>query len=132
MLRVLYIEPDVNDIALLLAALKESTKHVALRYECNGLAALDCLRKQQIDLVVLSLRDTDLTWQETLHGIHAVRPDLDVLAVTGSGSPTLARDALRQAAEAVIPKPVHFTEFIDLAERIEAHARQHGREGGAA
>lgn len=89
----------------------------------SGQAALDILRHEKIQLVILDYRMPGLDGAETARGIAAIDPDLPIVFSTGHA----ALRALRLAAGDGIPvieKPFTLAELDALIKETLAEARR--------
>ena len=71
----------------------------------TGKAALDALREEQVDLVLLDLNLPDISGIEILKKVKEMDPDLLVIIITGYASVESAVEALKMGAYDYIKKP---------------------------
>ena len=91
----------------------------------SGVQALEEIKKGKIDVVVLDMKMPGMDGYETLHEIKILRPDVQVIILTGHESTSSVLLDLREGAFAFLTKPCD----IDiLANRIrEAFAMKRSR-----
>jgi len=86
----------------------------------SGTEAIQILRKNDFDVVVLDLKMEGMDGIEVLKVIKQMTPDLPVLLLTGHGSHTAAKEGVLAGAFDYLTKPC---ELIELMDKIrEAYA----------
>ncbi len=103
----------VDDDPIILKFFKDSFEKIglpdyALTTTMTGTEALDIVTKQHIDLVILDIKLPDISGIETLHGLKKVKPQTEVMIVTGYASIETAVEAMKAGARDFISKPFHF------------------------
>ncbi len=95
----------------------------------SGEAAVEILQKTPKDVVVLDIKMPGIDGHEALSRIKAIRPETQVIMLTGHGAEESAREALQRGAFDYLTKPCD----IDLlALKItDAHKHRGGREKAA-
>ena len=83
----------------------------------NGLQAVEAVKKQFFDLVLMDIRMPGTSGLEALRQIKAISPRIVVFIVTAFQSVETAREALRQGASDYIVKPVDIEELVANIER---------------
>jgi FixJ family two-component response regulator len=108
----------VDDEAGARAALQQI---LATSYEVeavdDGEAAIDHLRRRPADVVTLDLRMPGLSGLDTFEGIREVRPETEVVVVTGVGSFESAVRSLRLRAFDFLAKPFDAGQVLDVVAR---------------
>jgi two-component system response regulator PilR (NtrC family) len=89
----------------------------------NGLAALEILKEDSIDLVVTDLEMPEMKGIELLEQVSRFSPETLVVIITAYGSIDTAIQALRKGAVDYILKPVEFDELIVKVGRLLANHR---------
>lgn len=85
----------------------------------SGTEAIQILRKQDFDVVVLDLKMEGMDGIEVLKIIKKMVPDLPVILLTGHGSQTAEKEGSQASAFDYLTKPC---ELVELMEKIrEAH-----------
>lgn len=93
----------------------------------SGIEALEEIKNDKIDVVVLDFEMPGMDGNEVLREIRKVRPDMAVLMLTGHGTRGSALEGLRDGLFDYLAKPC---EVDFLAQKIrEAHAREIGVSG---
>lgn len=80
----------------------------------DGEEALQFIRNENIDLVTLDLRMPGLSGIEVLREIKKIRPDVEVIVITGYGTLTNAQEAIRFGAGDFISKPFNVADIIAI------------------
>ena len=88
----------------------------------SGEQALDLLRRQQVDVVMLDLMMPGLSGLETFKKIREVDSDLQIVIVSGGSLDELAH-ALPHTASAWIPKPFEIRTLVEAVERAAEETR---------
>lgn len=78
----------------------------------SGTEAIQILRKEDFDVVVLDLKMEEMDGIELLQIIRKMVPGLPVIMLTGHGSETAARDGLRYGAYDYLLKPCDLEELV--------------------
>lgn len=105
---------------------KELVEHMAERLQTrgfsvdtvlNGESAIEYLKNNQVDVVVLDLQMPGMDGVETLRGIKRLRPEVKVIMLTGHGTIETALEGRREGAEEYLIKPC---DIIQLAKTIRS------------
>lgn len=83
----------------------------------DGLQAVEAVKKQFFDLVLMDIRMPGMDGLEALRQIKAISPGIAVFIMTAFQSVETAREALRQGASDYIVKPVDTEELLANIER---------------
>lgn len=83
----------------------------------DGLQAVEAVKKQFFDLVLMDIRMPGMDGLEALRRIKAISPGIAVFIMTAFQSVETAREALRQGASDYIVKPVDTEELLANIER---------------
>jgi putative two-component system response regulator len=78
----------------------------------NGKDALEVIRNLNIDLVTLDLKMPGLSGIDVLKELKKIKPDVEVVIITGEGSLANAHLAIQYGACDFISKPFHVAEVI--------------------
>lgn len=84
----------------------------------NGAKALDIIKKKEIDFVTLDLKMPGLNGVEVLQQIKTMRPETEVLIITGYGSFKTAVDGLRYGACDYLIKPFNISDVTNIISRV--------------
>jgi FixJ family two-component response regulator len=97
----------------------------------SGITALDLLRDEPIEVVLLDLKMPGLGGIETLGKIREIDEHVEVVIVTGTGSYQSAVDSLRLRAFDYIAKPVDAEHVLAIVERaVKSRRRRREDRGG--
>ena len=84
-------------------------------YHChcaaNGVAALDILGKEEIDLIISDLKMEQMDGMELLTAVNRSHPEIPVVMVTGFASVNSAVEAMKSGAAYYLGKPVNLEEL---------------------
>jgi len=78
----------------------------------SGSEAIQILRKQDFDVVVLDLKMEDMDGIEVLRIIKKMVPDLPVIMLTGHGSEEASKEGLKLGAVDYLTKPCELEDLI--------------------
>jgi putative two-component system response regulator len=78
----------------------------------DGKEALQTIRNKEIDLVTLDLKMPGLSGMDVLKEIRRIGSDVDVIIVSGYGTPKNAREAMNYGAVDFITKPFNVTDIV--------------------
>jgi DNA-binding NtrC family response regulator len=110
-------------------AVREACREVALNLGYNALAADSAehvyrlLESHAIDVVLLDLKLPGAGGMEALHKIKQVRPQTEVIVVTGHGTVESAVQAMKNGAYDYVTKPFSLDELRILLEPVSSHLR---------
>jgi two-component system response regulator HydG len=110
-------------------SVREACREVARALGYNALAADSAehvyrlLESHAIDLVLLDLKLPGAGGMEALHKIKQLRPDTEVIVVTGFGTVESAVQAMKNGAYDYVTKPFSMEELRILLERVSAHLK---------
>ena len=79
--------------------------------------AFSQLRAHQFDIMLCDIFMPETNGLELLPQVHAAYPDMPVILVTGYGTVSMARDALRNGASDFITKPCNLSDLPIIVER---------------
>ena len=112
--KILIVDDEPSHRLMLCAHLKSGYDV----YEAaNGFQAVEAVKKQFFDLVLMDIRMPGMNGLEALRQIKAISPGIVVFIVTAFQSVETAREALRQGASDYIVKPVDVEELVANIER---------------
>lgn len=100
----------------------------------NGEAAVDYLRLNNIDLVILDLRMPGMSGLDVVKVVNRISPDVEIILLTAHGSMETAIDALRNRVHDYLLKPASPSQILESVERglARRQARLQARERSAA
>jgi DNA-binding response OmpR family regulator len=122
----LLVVDDDEAVRVMLKTMLEMHSHAVTTAE-NGILALNCLRRQLPDVVILDIIMPEKEGFETIVEIRRDYPSLKIIAISGGGS-IGAMNYLKLArtlgANRTIEKPVHMKELLTAIRQLvptEAH-----------
>jgi DNA-binding NtrC family response regulator len=108
---------DVEDAAAMIRRILERKGHsVAVFTEEQE--ALEYVRSQEVEIAILDIKLKKMSGVEVLKQIRQLRPDTDVLMLTGYPTLETAREAIDYGAREYLVKPVDKTELEEKVQRI--------------
>ncbi len=127
---ILVVDDEPIERQTLTDILRLEGYHVAAL--ANGEAAVDHVRHNQIDLMVLDLRMPGMNGLEVVKVVNRVAPDLEIVLLTAHGSMESAVEALRNRVHDYLLKPASPTQILESVRRglarrnsrLQAHERQ--------
>jgi DNA-binding response OmpR family regulator len=119
--RVLIIDDEEAFVETLGKRLRR--RNLACEGVFTGSAGLAWLREHDCDVVLLDMRLPDMDGNEVLRRIKEIRPEQQVVILTGHASASAGLEGIRAGAHDYLMKPV---EFETLLEKLTA-AHEEGR-----
>jgi excisionase family DNA binding protein len=113
---VLVVDDEESVRDLMSSALQ--TKQRDVLTAASGGEALEIVKKQPVDLVLLDLSMPGLNGVETFRELHMLRPALPVVIVTGYPDSDLMQRALEIGPFTMISKPVDLNQIQKTVDRI--------------
>lgn len=86
----------------------------------SGTEAIQTLRKQDFDVVVLDLKLEDMNGIEVLKILRKMDPEINVIMLTGHGSEQAAIDGIKEGAFDYLTKPCELDELIEKIRKAHA------------
>lgn len=119
----------VDDEEALVSALVERLKlrDIDAKGVVSGRDAIACVEREDFDVVVLDVRMPSMSGEECLQQIKSIRPNLNVILLTGYGLEENLTEGVKSEAFEYMMKPVD----IDLLIEAMKRAVDAGRRGGA-
>jgi DNA-binding response OmpR family regulator len=115
-MNVLIVEDDPQ-VASLLHRLVQKWEHTAA-IAITGLEALDRLREEKFDLILLDIFLPDMDGDELLPQINAFWTGKGIVVMTGSDSQDLEENLRRQGVIFFMVKPVNIPELEAIVQHI--------------
>ena len=125
--RVLVVDDDPDLRDMITDILTSFSRSLEISVAADGQSALDAIKREDFDLVLLDVRMPVMDGLEALKQIKAIAPRLPVLMVTGGDSAS-ASQALQMGAFGYLPKPMdlryveHIVSLALGASQAPAHA----------
>jgi len=102
----------VDDEASVREALRQILKpDYEVHMAADGDEALQCVRRERIDVVTLDLKMPKMSGIEVLREIKKIREDVEVIIITAYGDPDNAGEALYYGAGDFIAKPFNVSDI---------------------
>lgn len=99
-----------------------SARNMEVLTAYNGREALDILRRESVDVVVLDVLMPDMEGIETLREIKIIRPDQEVIILTGHGTIETAKEGMELGASEFLLKPCNLDKLLESIQRSYAKA----------
>lgn len=119
MTRILLIEDEVSVASFIKKGLTEN--NYSVHWSNNGDSALQNLKQQTFDLIILDLMLPDMSGIEICRTIRTLNPSIPVLMLTALGTTTDKVNGLDSGADDYLVKPF---DFIELLARIRTLLRR--------
>lgn len=113
-LKILLVDDEVGYVTVL--GKRMAKRGIEVTPAFSGSQAIQILRKQEFDAVVLDLKLEDMDGIEVLRIFKKMDPKMPVIMLTGHGSETAAREGIEYGAHDYLTKPC---DLSDLIEKIE-------------
>lgn len=116
--KVLFVDDEKELVSTLVERL--GFRDIDGAYELNGASAIERLRREKFDIVIVDLKLPGISGTETARVIKQEHPNIPILLITGHGSP-LDSGEIPKGIIDILPKPIS----IDtLVERLEEALQQ--------
>ena len=120
--RILIVD-DAGPVVVLCVNVLQALGY-AVKGANRGETAVDLLRKEQFDLMVLDYKMPGMTGFDVYQQAKALYPDLAVVLVTGHGSPEVVTEANRLGFDSILLKPFTSDELRGTVEKVLADRKQ--------
>jgi DNA-binding NtrC family response regulator len=100
-----------------------ASEHCKVDVAANGDEALQTLKQNRFDLVLLDLRMPGMDGLDVLKTIKQTWPDTEVVIITGYPNVETAKEAVRLGAHGYLAKPVGPADIIDAANDAVIHKK---------
>lgn len=117
---VLIADDDHSLRSVLSAALNKVGYHTVKAR--NGKEAIDCVEKDEFDVILLDIFLGDADGLELIESIQELNPSAAIIIITGHGTTQTAIDAAKRQAYSYLTKPVDRNELLDLVDRAASAA----------
>jgi DNA-binding NtrC family response regulator len=121
-IRLLLVDDERDFVNILAKRIRRRNIDVAKAY--SGAEAIQALRGQQFDVVVLDLKMEDMDGIEVLKMLKIMDPRLAVIMLTGHGSAEAAEQGIKLGAFDYLTKPYEMEELIKKIMAAYAHRKQ--------
>ncbi len=118
-LRVLIVDDETELRKTVKSILENSWQNISWYFQeaATGLEALECLKKEDFDLVLMDVRMPTMSGMEALKQIKANDPRTFVVLMTAQASLPDAIEAIKEGAFDYLEKPVHPEKMIRIVEK---------------
>jgi CheY-like chemotaxis protein len=123
--RILIVD-DAGPVVVLCVNVLQALGY-AVRGANRGEIAIELLRKERFDLVVLDYKMPGMTGFEVYAQAKTLYPDLAVVLVTGHGTPEVVTEANRLGFDGILLKPFTSEELRGTVEKVLTDRRQDAR-----
>jgi DNA-binding NtrC family response regulator len=107
---VLLVDDEVEFVEVLAERLE--ARGLTVDTAENGEVALEKARKRPFDAILLDMAMPGMDGIQTLRGLLAINPDLQVILLTGRATLGQAVEAMKMGALDLLEKPVEITELV--------------------
>ena len=123
--RILIVD-DAGPVVVLCVNVLQTLGY-AVKGANRGETALDLLRKERFDLMVLDYKMPGMTGFDVYQQAKALYPDIAVVLVTGHGTPEVITEANRMGFDAILLKPFTSDELRGTVEKVLGDRKQDAR-----
>jgi CheY-like chemotaxis protein len=119
--RILIVD-DAGPVVVLCVNVLQALGYV-VKGANRGETAIELLRKERFDLMVLDYKMPGMTGFEVFQQAKALHPDIAVVLVTGHGTPEVVTEANRLGFDSILLKPFTSDELRGTVEKLLADRR---------
>jgi DNA-binding NtrC family response regulator len=120
--KALVIDDDLATLELMQFQLKSEGFEVATAE--NAQKGLTLINENEFDIILTDLNLPDISGIEMVKRAKEIRPDTEIIMVTGFGSTEKAIEATKAGAFYYVEKPIEFDELLVLIEKAIERKRQ--------
>lgn len=117
--RKILVVDDAGPVVVLCVNVLQALGY-AVKGANRGEAALELVRKEPFDLMVLDYKMPGLSGFEVFAQARAAQPGMAVVLVTGHGTPEIINEATRMGFSAILLKPFTSEELRTTVEKVLA------------
>lgn len=117
-IRILLVDDEICYVNVL--ANRLSKRNILATKAFSGTEAIQALRREDFDVIILDLKLEDMDGIEVLKILKKMDPTVNVIMLTGHGSEEAAKDGIKEGAYDYLTKPCELDELITKIR--EAHA----------
>ena len=125
-IRLLLVDDEEDLVTFLAHRLRK--RGIEVTYALNGTEAIATAGENKFDVAVVDLNMPDMDGITVIENLNKLQPFIQVLMLTGHGSPDSAWEAGRLNAFRYILKPYDFEELFDLISSAAEQRHQHMQE----
>ena len=119
--KILLVDDEKTMVKYLSRRLIKRGFNVSVAY--NGLSALEEIKKNDFDLVLLDVLMPEMDGIETLKEIKKIRPETEVVMLTGHASVKVGIDGMKSGAFNYILKPFDLNDLVEEINLACEHRR---------
>ncbi len=119
---VLIADDDHSLRSVLSSALKKAGYHTVKAQ--NGKEAIDCVRKDEFDVILLDIFLGDTDGLDLIESIQELNPTASIIIITGHGTTQTAIEASKRRAYWYLTKPIDLKRLLDLVSRAASASNQ--------
>ena len=123
--RILIVD-DAGPVVVLCVNVLQALGY-AVKGANRGETAVELLRKERFDLMVLDYKMPGMTGFDVFQQAKALYPDLAIVLVTGHGTPEVVTEANRMGFDSILLKPFTSDELRGTVEKVLTDRRQDAR-----
>ena len=123
--RILIVD-DAGPVVVLCVNVLQALGY-AVKGANRGETAVELLRKERFDLMVLDYKKPGMTGFDVYQPAKALYPDIAVVLVTGHGSPEVVNEANRMGFDSILLKPFTSEELRGTVEKVLTDRKQDAR-----
>jgi len=123
--RILIVD-DAGPVVVLCVNVLQALAY-AVKGANRGETAVELLRKERFDLMVLDYKMPGMTGFDVYQQAKALYPDIAVVLVTGHGSPEVVNEANRMGFDSILLKPFTSEELRGTVEKVLTDRKQDAR-----
>ena len=121
-LKILFVDDEEELVSTLVERLE--FRDINAVYELNGASAIERLRKEKFNIVILDLKLPGISGKETLRVINQEHARLPVILITGHLSATEQHEVPKGAAD-YLTKPINIDDLIEkINDVLSGHERE--------
>jgi DNA-binding NtrC family response regulator len=109
-IRILLVDDEIGYVNVL--ANRLSKRNILAAKAFSGTEAIQALRKEDFDVIILDLKLEDMDGIEVLKILKKMDPTVNVIMLTGHGSEEAAKDGIKEGAYDYLTKPCELDELI--------------------
>lgn len=123
--RILIVD-DAGPVVVLCVNVLQALGY-AVKGANRGETAVELLRKERFDLMVLDYKMPGMTGFDVYQQAKALYPDIAVVLVTGHGTPEVVTEANRMGFDSILLKPFTSDELRGTVEKVLTDRKQDSR-----
>ncbi len=118
--RVLLVDDEQEFVELLAERMR--TRGLTVRTAFNGAGALEIAERETFDAVLLDMVMPEMDGMETMRRLLDLRPELQVIMLTGYANLPAGIDAIKQGAVDYLEKPADINQLLQKIDTAKTRA----------